>query len=223
MSEFMMVEIFENDDEFSKPVFINDENSWDGNVTNLRHFVRKDFDKTFEYAKKTISGYKPVLDTLVSALENFYMAKILFNNFAKKIVYVADPRASSDRVQFPLETLDLKGGDCDDLSVAYCALLESVGVPTAFIDFKSDSAMNHVAVLINTGLTPGQASLITMNDKKYFIRKNDSGRDEVWIPIETTLLKDFDSAWETGAGEFFNEAIDNLGLAKGFVRIVDVY
>jgi len=38
-----------------------------------------------------------------------------------------------DFLQFQRQTLEYKAGDCDDLSILYAALLESVSVDTAFI------------------------------------------------------------------------------------------
>lgn len=38
-----------------------------------------------------------------------------------------------DYVQFPSRTLEIKSGDCDDLSVLYASLLESVGIKTKLI------------------------------------------------------------------------------------------
>ena len=77
--------------------------------------------------------------------------------------------------------------------------------------------------MFNTKLPPQQASLISENDTKYFIRKNESSNDEVWIPIETTSLSDFESAWSIASDKFQTEAINNFGLVKGEVQIIDVY
>ncbi len=139
------------------------------------------------------------------------------------MVYVSDPRASVEYVQFPEQTFKLKGGDCDDLSVSYCSILESVGIQTALVDFKGNGEIRHVNVLFNTKLLPGDASLITSNDSKYFIRKNEQGIDEIWIPVETTSLTDFNEAWNIGVEKFNREAIDELGIASGKVEIIDVY
>jgi len=117
----------------------------------------------------------------------------------------------------------LKGGDCDDLSVAYSSLLESVGIQTALVDYKADGEIRHVNVMFNSQLTPSQAKFITNNDSKYFIRKNEHGNDEIWIPIETTSLTDFDEAWNVGVEKFNREAVNNLGLAAGKVEIIDIY
>jgi len=57
-------------------------------------------------------------------------------------------------------------------------------------------------------------------------RKNclaESGDDEGWIPIETTSLSDFESAWSSASDKFQTEAINNFGLVKGEVQIIDVY
>ena len=140
----------------------------------------------------------------------------------KDIVYTSDPRASAETVQFPHQTLDLKGGDCDDLSVLFSSLLESVGIETALVDYQNGTGIRHVNVLVNTELLPEQARLITNNDSKYFIRKNDSGEDRVWIPIETTSLTNFEKAWEVGTEKFNKDALDKYGLAKGKVQIIDV-
>ena len=211
------------DAKLQKPILVNGINMWDGKVINLRYYIKRDYQFSMNYAKNILSRYKNELDTLSYALSMFYEAKIIFNNFVKDLVYTSNPRAEADYVQFPHETIKLKGGNCDDLSVCYSSLLESVGIQTALVDYKPVNGIGHVNVLVNTQLSPGQARLITMNDSKYFIRKNESGADEVWIPVETTSLTNFDKAWDLGTQKFNEDAINNLGLAKNTVEIVDVY
>ena len=213
----------EPDDQMQKASLINGVNAWDGNVANLRYFIFKDPDFSINYAKGVLSNYKTLLDTLPDVLANFYKAKIIFNDFIKKMVYTSDPRATAEYVQFPKQTMELKGGDCDDLSVAYSSFLENVGVQTALVDYKGNGEIRHVNVLFNTGLAPQFARLITNNDSKYFLRKNSQGKDEVWVPVETTSLTNFDEAWNIGVEKFNREAIDSLGIAKGKVQIIDVY
>jgi hypothetical protein len=175
------------------------------------------------YSKNVLSESKTVLDTIPVELSEFEKAKLLFNNFVKKMTYVSDPRASVEYVQFPNQTFELKGGDCDDLSVAYCSLLESVGIQTALVDYKANQELRHVNVMFNTKLSPEQASLITKNDSKYFIRKSENEKDEVWISVETTSLSNFNEAWNIAAEKFNREALNDLGLASGKVEIIDVY
>jgi len=61
------------------------------------------------YAKGFLSSQKSILDTIPSALTVFYKSKILFNDFVKKLVYTSDPRATAEYVQFPKQTIELKG------------------------------------------------------------------------------------------------------------------
>ena len=220
---YLASENLEPEDQTQKPILINGINSWDGKVINLRYFIKRDYDFSMDYAKNILSNYKSELDTMSYALSIFYKAKFLFNNFVKNLVYTANPRAESDYVQFPHETMKLKGGNCDDLSVCFSSLLESVGIQTALVDYKPTNGIGHVNVLVNTQLSPEQAKLITQNDSKYFIRKNESGAEEIWIPIETTSLTNFNTAWDLGVQKFNEDALNNLGLAKGVVAIVDIY
>ncbi|MEO8398446.1 MAG: hypothetical protein ABI550_01385 [Ignavibacteriaceae bacterium] len=214
-------------DKNQKPVLINSINAWDGRVINLKYFIKKDLNFAISYSKKILSEHKSELDTLSYALSVFYKAKLIFVQFAKEMVYTSDPRASAEYVQFPHQTLEVKGGDCDDLSVCLSSLLESVGIETALVDYKNvdnktTNGIRHVNILVNTELAANQASLITQNDSKYFLRRNNSNEDKIWIPIEATSLTDFQSAWEVGSDKFNNDAIKNLGLAKNEVEIIDI-
>lgn len=213
----------QQDDEIQKPILINSINSWDGEVKNLRYFIRRDLSFAQSFAKQLLADYKSQLDTLPIALSDFYKTKIIFNNVVKNLTYVSDPRIKWDFVQYPSETLKLKGGDCDDLAVLFSSLLESIGIETALVDYRARDDIRHVNLLVNTKLSPQQAKLITGNDTKYFIRKNESGIDEVWIPLEVTSLTDFDTAWILGSEIFNDEALNKMGLLNGKVQIIEVY
>ena len=145
----------ESDDKIQAPILVNGVNSWDGRVRNLRYFIKKGMDYSMGYSKNILSSNKNSLDTIDYLLSPFYKAKYIFNDFVKEIVYTSDPRASTEYVQFPNETIKLRGGDCDDLSVCYSSLLESVGIETALVDYKNTDDIRHVNILFNTNLTPG--------------------------------------------------------------------
>jgi len=211
------------DDEFQKAMLVNGINAWDGNVHNLKYFIKRDLDFSVNYSKAILAKHKSVIDTLINATSDFYKAKIIFNSFVENLTYTSDPRATSEYVQYPKQTLELKGGDCDDLSVCYSSLLESIGIETALVDYQSKNKLSHVNLMFNTKLSPQQANLITENDTKYFIRKNENGVDEIWIPVETTSLSDFDTAWSIASDKFQDEAINNFGLIKGEIEIIDIY
>lgn len=222
--DFYLTTTYEEfDDEMQKPILVNDRNSWDSKVKNLRYFVKYDISNSNRYAKNVLSKNRDSLKNVPDVLKDFVRTKILFNNFAKQMQYVSDPRASVEYVQFPSQTLELKGGDCDDLSVAFSSILESIGIQTAFVDFIAGDGVSHVNLLVNTKLKPDQSNLITQNDKKFFLRKNVKSEDELWIPVEMTSLTDFETSWEIASQKFYTETIENYGLSKGKVVIYDIY
>ena len=204
------------------PILIYDKNSWDGKVNNLKYYAFREIDKMENLAKKALSRFRDSLSKVEPKLLKFYQAKILFDYFINQISYVSDPRAVVDRVQYPAETLLSKGGDCDDLSVLFFSLFESIGIECSFIDYINEESPSHVTIIFNTELDPEEYALITNNEKKIVLRKNEAGKEKIWIPIETTELKGFDTAWEAGAKDFYIKGILSDGLKKGIVRIVDV-
>jgi len=135
--------------------------------------------------------------------------------------YVIDPASSYaefsrngsqvDFLQFPRQTLSYKAGDCDDLSILYCALLESVGIETAFI-----TVPGHIYAAFRTDVTLQEATRVfSFQDELLF--QNDS----VWIPVEVTERSGgFLAAWEVGAREW-REAV-RQGKA-GFIPLHDAW
>ena len=116
--------------------------------------------------------------------------------------YVIDPASafednvgtsSIDFLQFPYQTLMYKGGDCDDLSILFCSLFETVGIDTAFITIPG-----HIFMAFDTGLTyeEGLENLKTLSN--YIVVDN-----EIWIPLEITLTDEgFYKACRYGASEW---------------------
>jgi transglutaminase-like putative cysteine protease len=117
--------------------------------------------------------------------------------------YVVDPRTpyaqlsalktDVDFLQFPRQTLEYRGGDCDDLSILYCALLESVGVDTGFI-----TVPGHIMAAFSLGRrTPEMRAQSQRGANLVF------DNDEAWVPVEITELKEgFLRAWEAGAKQW---------------------
>jgi hypothetical protein len=129
--------------------------------------------------------------------------------------YVVDPttpytafsqkKAAIDFLQFPKQTLEYQGGDCDDLSILTCALLESVGIETAFL-----TTPGHIFVAFSLETTPEEArKAFTAPDDLIF-------RDgKTWLPVEITVRGGgFVKAWEAGAKEWRESASKDLA---GFV------
>ena len=113
------------------------------------------------------------------------------------INYVIDPSSaysdntgglSVDFLQFPYQTLSYHGGDCDDLSIMNCSLLEAIGIKTAFITIPG-----HIYIAFDSGVTEEEAPYVVPG-KRYVVVDG-----KVWIPYEITLCTDtFDLALRTG-------------------------
>jgi WD40 repeat protein/tetratricopeptide (TPR) repeat protein len=105
-----------------------------------------------------------------------------------------------DFLQFPVQTLEYRAGDCDDLSILYNALLESVGIETAFI-----TVPGHILTAFSLDMTADEA-------KGYFDNEADLifVDRRAWIPVETTLLEEgFLKAWLIGAKQWRDNASRN--------------
>lgn len=123
------------------------------------------------------------------------------------ISYSADPNQSYSKVsmhgdqldflQYPVETIQRKGGDCDDLVALMSGVLENSGVPSAYIDMPG-----HVMVAFDSGLKPSDLNASGLNNKDVIVMG-----DHVWIPLETTLIgsRNFMLAWKGGAERFYQE------------------
>ena len=131
--------------------------------------------------------------------------------------YVADPATpleqvignefAVDTVRFPGETLSLKGGDCDDMTTLFCSLLESTGVPSAFV-----TVPGHIFAAFDTGLKYN--SIWKKLGPDYAVLKHGG---HVWIPVEVTVLnKGFSEAWKTASKEIQTEGMELTELAEAW-------
>jgi len=152
-----------------------------------------------DFARAIAAGNDPKLES--GNLRNVYTAMRVFNGLgAYGIRYVPDPnnpfsrisatRDAVDNVQYPRQLLTSRSGDCDDMSVLYCSLLENLGVPTAFLD-----GPGHILMLFDTGLHERNRSALSLDTTMTVVRD-----ERVWIPVETTMIgKSFLEAWVEGA------------------------
>ena len=119
------------------------------------------------------------------------------------MVYAVDPKTpyaelsksdvALDYLQFPAQSLGYKAGDCDDLSILYCALLESVAVETAFI-----TTPGHIYAAFSLGATPDEAKELFLNPGDLIYVGQQS-----WVPVEITMVSSgFLDAWARGAKEW---------------------
>jgi len=162
-------------------------------------FVTPKDDVLHKFVRRVINEYRPKPGPLNA---NLVTAMTLFDAFsAQGIRYIQDPnspyskvkRDQVDYVQFARETLQLKSGDCDDLSVLLSAALENVGIQTAFLDLPG-----HLLLMFNTGLAEKDRDLISSQAELSVIYQ-----DQVWIPLEATMIStSFSEAWTEGAAKY---------------------
>lgn len=132
---------------------------------------------------------------------SFFRASAVYETLmAHKISYLEDPnrpyRQSSkeiervDYVQYPRDTLRLRSGDCDDLTILYISLLENIGVETAIADLPG-----HVLALVELDISPDEIPNF-VSDSWMLIEAG----GKVWIPVEMTAIGvGFTEAWTQGA------------------------
>jgi len=123
---------------------------------------------------------------------------------ALRCVYVPDPNTPFtsvqnrtevvDAVSLARETLKVKGGDCDDLTVLFCSLLEAVNIPTAYL-----LVPGHIYAAFDAGVPA--ASWQDVHPEK---RMSFAIDGSLWIPVEVTLVaqSDFLTAWRKGIEEW---------------------
>ena len=215
----------EVEDRVQTHVVVRGRNDWDGDASFLKYFVTPADKDVLNFTRSVLLDHKEQVDSITTPMRDFVRARIVFDEFAKRLTYVHDPRLSQDFVQYPEETLKIRGGDCDDMTVCYSTLLMSMGMSTAFVDVVPPTrpSEGHIYMMFDTGIEVKNAQMVSDNPKRYIVRKNAKGIETVWVPVETTVItKGFEEAWSVGATEYYDDVEVNLGLSKGWVRIIDV-
>jgi tetratricopeptide (TPR) repeat protein len=108
-------------------------------------------------------------------------------------VELSQAKSQVDYLQFPRQTLEFRAGDCDDLSILYCALLESIGVETAFV-----TVPGHIFAAFRLETQAKEAPRDFTNTADLVLHDA-----EVWVPVEVTERREgFLRAWQEGAREW---------------------
>lgn len=163
-------------------------------------FVTPRDDTLRDFVREATNRYAPPAQGALN--RQLALAATVYNVLsAHGLRYQADPntpysRVSADQVdyvQFPRETLRLKSGDCDDLSVLLAAAYENLGIETALIDVPG-----HLFLMFRTGLKEADRGLISLQEDLLVVRDG-----EIWIPLEATLIAtSFTEAWAEGARKY---------------------
>jgi tetratricopeptide (TPR) repeat protein len=163
----------------------------DSAVRNYSSFIRS-------VARAENTDYLP--DSLEFGMQAYHALSAL------GILYQPDPSAPFTQVQentlivdsvnLPRETLRNITGDCDDLTVLYNTMLETVGIPTGFVTLPG-----HIYTAINTELPPEDYAMVHP-DREMSMEHDGT----LWILVEITLVgqSNFLDAWRTGMTQWKN-------------------
>ena len=175
---------------------------WDDD-RKIAAFVTARDDEIQAFAKNVASLSR---DLQIDAVNReFQLAMAQFTAFVEHgTSYVVDPQSAYeelsqnplavDYVQFPRQTLQFRAGDCDDLSATCAAMMEAVGIDTAFI-----TVPGHLFMAFRLDMPAEQARLAFSNPEDLIFREDGT----VWVPVETTVLDGgFAEAWATGARQW---------------------
>jgi len=207
----IVVSYMKGDEEMQKEVaetiriFNRNNMTWDDDqkaaafVTNTDPTVLK-FSKAIEGVVRS-SRSTAINDSFRTALAVFESLRLYGMN------YVIDPNTpyeelsknalALDYLQFPRQTLEYKAGDCDDLAILYCALLESIGKRAAFI-----TVPGHIYAAVSLGMGAEEAQKTFRSSEDIIVHE-----DEAWLPVEITMIDDgFIKAWQYGAREWRDHA-----------------
>ena len=191
--------------------------SWDDDRKAAAFITTRD-PSILRLSRNVTSATRGLVGSAVN--ERFRNAMALFYVLdAAGIRYQIDPDSSYaelsvssgalDYVQFPVQTLDYRAGDCDDLTVLYSALLEAVGIPSALI-----TTPGHIYTAFSLEMSESEARKTFSNpDDLIFV-------DGVaWVPVETTLIQGgFIQAWSVGAQQWRDA--DSRGVAS-FYKVAE--
>ncbi len=91
-----------------------------------------------------------------------------------------------DYIQYPYQTIAYKTGDKDDVGILFMAMLESVGIPAAFIPLEDD-----FIVCFNLGVNASKVGALFDGYDRILVVN-----DEVWIPLSMSALNEgFINSW----------------------------
>jgi hypothetical protein len=110
---------------------------------------------------------------------------------ASSYIEMAENASALDSLNYPYQTLMYRGGDCDDLSILFCSLLEVLGVETAFV-----TVPGHIYMAFDAGNTEQGTGNKDWGDVIEYGGK-------LWVPVEITVPgQGFAEAWRIGARQW---------------------
>ncbi len=100
----------------------------------------------------------------------------IYRYIVEEFTYIADPEGA-ESIQSPFETLQFEGGDCEDLTILACSLLENMGIRTFLVLTE-----NHAYALVSGINSDNLWGYINKSLQQQFVEDYDmvSSIDEVF-------------------------------------------
>jgi hypothetical protein len=108
----------------------------------------------------------------------------IYRYIVENFTYIADPEGT-ESIQSPFETLEAKGGDCEDLAILACSLLENIEVRTYLVLTE-----NHAYALVSGVNSDNLWKYINKSLEEQFIEDDE-------------MVTSIDEALQLGAGYIY--------------------
>ncbi len=161
----------------------------DSALRNYTSFIRQ------AVKKETISSFNQPLQVAIQVYRALDELGCLYQSDpVSPFTMVQDDPLIVDSISLSRETLERMTGDCDDLTVLYCSLLETVGIETAFI-----TVPGHIFPAFNTGVPIAEYRKVFPNRSMFIVVEG-----QLWVPVEITMVgsASFSESWRKGLAEW---------------------
>jgi hypothetical protein len=189
--------------EYQAFVYARNAINWSADVHWIGSFINPQDRTARQFAGGIIESNSEYVD-VPESMASTRRAMLVFNALnASGLEYVSDPAnpygelknktVGIDDVQYAAELLQSRTGDCDDLTVLFCSLLESIGIETAVIDVPG-----HMFMMFRADLPWSMRKVLKVPDDLLVQYQN-----WIYIPVEVTKVgTGFMQAWYTGADAY---------------------
>ena len=139
-----------------------------------------------------------------------YVITRIYRHIIETYEYIPDPE-DEELIRSPQETIHLQGGDCEDLSILLCSLLENLGIKTYLV--LTDTHAYCLAYDVNITHLKGYVEQELMEQVE-----EDSGSTIVQQYQNVLILKKYQSWYYGGDGSRFQESdsFDYMNLTYEF-------
>lgn len=173
--------------------------------------------KEIDLDNPVLQGYAQSLITNCDIADDECKVNTIYRHIVENYTYLADPE-DEEIIQTPQETMQRKGGDCEDLTILLISLLENIDIPCYMV--LTDTHAYALAIDIDTDSlwTYIEQSLISQVEK-------DNNKDIRQHLFETINLNRQTSWYYGGNGSNLSKSFESLTFTYLITsdRPIDIY